>query len=421
MRKLLGALLGLIVILPVAALALLWFGVLAGAPAVRSAPADGAALDALHQELRETVQVDDGLAHLTLSETDANRLVGHVLRQQGWPGAARVGLHDATIEAELSIDTGLPRPWLNIEMRLRQQGQELHLAAARAGNVPVPAALLPPLEAWGRERLHRHSAWPDVARTLATVKRWRVAPNRIEASLALQDAARQALPAGQGELIFGPAVQQRSHAYEQAFQQVLAGRDRAPLPAILSELASYAQTAIAGGADPLTETRAMLLALTLHSIPPPLRNTFQGANAKPRAPSPVKLTLHRRYDLAQHFLVSALMASYGDQTLAGRAGLYKELRDRTHGSGFDPTDLLADYAGMTFGALAAAEPAPLLQRLLPVIDDGALMPPPGQLPARAVAALQVSAGSGDLAALQQQADRHLLPLLVPLPLYAMSR
>lgn len=58
-------------------------------------------------------------------------------------------------------------------------------------------------------------------------------------------------------------------------------------------------------------------------------------------------TMRKRHDLAQHFWVSAAIASIAGPAAAEAAGVAKELRDAQGGSGFSFCDLCADLAGVS--------------------------------------------------------------------------
>jgi len=58
-------------------------------------------------------------------------------------------------------------------------------------------------------------------------------------------------------------------------------------------------------------------------------------------------TMRKRHDLAQHFWVSAAIASIAGPAAAEAAGVAKELRDSGGGSGFSFCDLCADLAGIS--------------------------------------------------------------------------
>ncbi len=76
--------------------------------------------------------------------------------------------------------------------------------------------------------------------------------------------------------------------------------------------------------------------------------------------------LQRRTDLAQHFLVSAAIASQSNTELSNLIGTGKEMYDSDGGSGFSFSDLAADRAGSLLGKLATQDKTSALkvQKLL---------------------------------------------------------
>lgn len=421
MRKLLAAFL----LFYCATVLLLWFRLLADEPAVAvsTAPPNTAELDRLHTALRQQVRLQaNGQADLRLGEADLNRLAAHLLRQQALPVLLDIDLLEGGADVYFSLDTELPRRWLNGRVRLLQVDNKLEPTAVQLGSLPVPAFLLPTLERLAYNELQRHPAWSTVEQAMAAVERFSLTPDRVEASLVLAQPLRAELASRQGELLFGPAVQRRAHAFATQLQQLAVGRKRMPLEEILPPLFAAARQPSDTGADPIVANRALLLAVTLHSVPPGLLRGFGEADLAALVRSRrIELTLHGRRDLAQHFLISALLASYGDEALATRAGLYKELRDMETRSGFDATDLLADYAGMAFGSLATSRAEWLQQWMAEPRRAEELMPPPTQLSAQQRDSLQAAAVAGDLAALEQAADAEVLPLLLATQLYRDAR
>jgi hypothetical protein len=137
-------------------------------------------------------------------------------------------------------------------------------------------------------------------------------------------------------------------------------------------------------AAPAEENRAALMALALYV------NGWDPALLVPAAadwPKPVRrdLVLTGRGDLAQHFVLSALIASAAGTPVAAAAGLYKEMSDARQGSGFSFSDLAANRAGETFGAMAAGSDASarrLQTRLAAGIAESDLMPSVDGLPDR---------------------------------------
>ena len=103
--------------------------------------------------------------------------------------------------------------------------------------------------------------------------------------------------------------------------------------------------------DPVVEHRAMLAVLAawatgrgMDKLVAPDRQTGR--------PKPFALKLDKRLDFGQHFLTSAALVAAGSDTVSDAIGLYKEVADSKHGSGFSFTDLAADRVGTRFGQLA---------------------------------------------------------------------
>lgn len=401
------------------AIVALWFGALAPAPAIEAnaQPAQADELERLYTALRQQTRLQrDGRAEVTLAPPDLNRLATLALQQQTVPARARVELGDGAAQIDFSLQTELPRPWLNgsVTLAWQPEARQFRATAARVGTLALPAALLPPLERLALAGLRRHPAWNTLTQAFAAVEQLTITPSQLTARLALAPDLRSDLAGRQSELLFGPAVQQRALHYSALLTQQLAGDRHAALETVLSPLFAEARAA---GADPLVDNRALLLAATIHSVPARVLRGFGGDQlvALARA-QPLRLTLHGRRDLAQHFLVSALLASYGDEALASRAGLYKELQDMETSSGFDATDVLADYAGMLFGSLATRDAAALQQAMTAPLAATALMPVPTALTAAQREKLAAAAQTGDLDTLDAVAQRELLPLLLATPL-----
>lgn len=94
------------------------------------------------------------------------------------------------------------------------------------------------------------------------------------------------------------------------------------------------------------------------------------------------VTLQKRSDLTQHYLVSAFLAADAGSPLADAVGLYKEIQDSKGGSGFSFNDMAADRAGTRMGELAIAsnDSAKLVQAVLKNADEADIMPKTADLP-----------------------------------------
>ena len=172
--------------------------------------------------------------------------------------------------------------------------------------------------------------------------------------------------------------------YQQHLSNIIAQHDpkwRLSLAELLQPLFKFAyqrstiNTAIA-------ENRAVLIAISSYVN----KNEIQaflpfklGLETQKNYPA----SLYRRTDMAKHFMISAVLAATGAETLAHILGQEKELNDAKQGSGFSFIDLAGDRAGLHFGKTAIASPTEarkLQKRMFNIKDYTAFMPEVRDLP-----------------------------------------
>jgi uncharacterized protein YfiM (DUF2279 family) len=150
----------------------------------------------------------------------------------------------------------------------------------------------------------------------------------------------------------------------------------------MQHLFSLARHRTQSGLDPVEENRALLLVLGSWAMNRGMGHLLSPETQKRRIQS-FRLVLNKRRDLAQHFMVSAAIASNSDTMLADAVGLFKEVHDSEHGSGFSFADLAADRAGTRFGeeATRSDSSARRIQLLLASgVAESDIMPRSGDLP-----------------------------------------
>lgn len=133
------------------------------------------------------------------------------------------------------------------------------------------------------------------------------------------------------------------------------------------------------GGDTFKQGRAGLLVLASLMAGKDLAALVPAAKGWPRVRW-VNVTLARRHDLAQHFLISATLAAWAGEPVADAIGLYKELEDARDGSGFSFIDLTADRAGTRFGTILIKDPERLIDTMKSKLSDEQLLPPVADLP-----------------------------------------
>jgi hypothetical protein len=97
-------------------------------------------------------------------------------------------------------------------------------------------------------------------------------------------------------------------------------------------------------------------------------------------PAPRSVTLAGRDDFPKHFLISATLAAQGGGALADAVGVFKEVDDARHGSGFSFNDIAADRAGTRFGELAVGSAARLQAAVAAGMAEPDFMPDVRDLP-----------------------------------------
>lgn len=325
--------------------------------------------------------------HLNALANDAaQRLLGASALTDISPTQARVTLSVPLQRTPLRA-LGFLGSWLNVSATLTPEPQgPPTLSALRIGHLPVP----PGLALWVAQRVaaHHHvlepaliglSAIEEVGFGHATLQihvRWGEQHTSRAFSLLLPAEDIERLYAHHqqlGQLLQAPAPVQHlvpvlSAMFEQARQRTLA-QGLGSSGSTLQELAAR-------------ENRAVLMALALYAVHIPPGRLLPAAQHWPELPVKV-LLLHGRVDFAQHYVLSAMLATSLGGRLTEAAGLYKELLDASpgsQGSGFSFNDIAADKAGNRFGQRARLQSMELQTRAAEGRTDDYFMPNVSDLP-----------------------------------------
>ncbi len=304
---------------------------------------------------------------ITLDARDL-ALVANLFLQQRLDGGVAVAIQDDRLIARAALHLPLipVRPWLNIQLELREQAREPNLLRLRVGELTIPQ----PMAKWLLTRLlAAFYQTPHYRLVREVIDDIRLENGRL--TLRYQwtpELARRARATLVGE--GSPAEQ----AYAQALEQKLASQSRrVSLAKLLPPLFALAAARSDTG-DPLQENLTLLGVLGAWAE---RGRTARLLGVEVEGLPPFRARLRRREDLARHFLISAMLAAHGGGSLADAAGVYKELSDADGGSGFSFVDLLADRAGTRFGlaATASAEAASRFQaRVAAGVSEADLLP-----------------------------------------------
>ena len=324
-----------------------------------------------------------------LSQRDLELLIQQASRRLG-DARGRVRLQPglAVVEASLALP-GMPfGGWLNLRAVLRETDALPRVQQLRIGRLPVPgwlaqAALPRVLEALDLR------AQGELAQRLVSRVGFRA--QALVLAYAWPDNAEQALTASL--LPNDLQARLRRHADQLATLGVTLAAGKPPAATVsvvqvLQPVFALAARHSPDAASALQENRAALVALAFLAASQPLAPLLGSATPASQAAAPAtaqaprlpELRLRGRPDFPQHLLISAALAVEGGGPLADAIGLYKEVADARHGSGFSFNDIAADRAGTRLGLLARRDPLAFQARLARGLDEADLMPDVSDLP-----------------------------------------
>jgi hypothetical protein len=295
------------------------------------------------------------------------------------------------VEASLALPGTPWGGWLNLRAVLRETQALPRVQQLRIGRLPVPGwlaeAALPRL----LEALNLR-AQGELAQRL--VSRVGFRPQALVLAYAWPDNAEQALTSS----LLPPQMQVRLRRHADHLAKLTTTLAAGPPKMATLSLAQVLQPVFALAArhstdatSALQENRAALLVLAFFAAgqpispllgPAPAASTVGQQVDRPagRGPRPPELRLHGRPDFPQHLLISAALAAEGGGPLSDAIGLYKEVADARHGSGFSFNDIAADRAGTRLGLQARRDPLAFQARLARGLAEADLMPDVRDLP-----------------------------------------
>jgi len=293
-------------------------------------------------EIKRLVTVEDDL-NLALQYVASN------LKEAG----AKVKIEDN--KATLTFSAGLQpikmKGYINASMSLVQNGQNFHLENVHVGRIKIPNFVSRNLSLVGHHLLLNIEQYRD---SISAINKLTFQPQAIELVYQWRPELIKEIVAAHRALFSSPQDDLRIAVYEKRIAEI--SRDLsiiAPANAMLSMLFETAFQRSTDNQKAVAENSALLSALGVYMA----GNTAQkllGRTDQPPSERAVRryLTLAGRYDLAQHFVLSAYLTNSAGEGVADGLGLFKEFKDSQGGSGFSFADLAADRAGRKFAELA---------------------------------------------------------------------
>jgi len=326
-----------------------------------------------------------------------------------------------TLRGSVELPVDLSRRYLNFEATLQPEGKTLNLERLRLGYVPLPAPLLRWLEQRATEQLLHHASLAELRATWEAIQDVRVRDYQLQISYRNNKAMMDSVASHQEKLLLDridAALVERYLAHLEPISQGLRG-NRYPLLGLMSPAFELARQRSGAGGSPPMENTAALVSLAMYAADPVLLEFTRLGSRFGQPAKRLELTLHRRKDLAQHFVTSALISLFAGDKLAEFMGLQKELNDSQTYSGFDLADLMADKAGIRFAELAAAPgTAQRLQTdVAGLVYDDQLLPRPSALPQQDVTQQLATLSDAEIEPYLAGLNRQIALLLARVPLY----
>ena len=309
---------------------------------------------------------------LTLSADELSVLLTTLAH--GLDGTARVQISEESLRARLSyrVPANPLGRFVNVDVALQETGEIPDLERLTIGRITLPLALGRWLLRHGIDAACRALGASDVE---SMVREVRMRDGAVSVRFEWRDEVANAV-----RLQFIPADEQaRMRAFAERLAEVTAGQHGVvALPDVTAPLFALAAERAAKGSDPIADNRAAMMVLVLYLTGRHASQVLPQADGWPVAKR-LSVRVHRRVDLVEHFMVSAVLAATGGEAMADALGVSKELGDARSGSGFSFVDLLADTAGTRFGQRATDSPASArkLQKLAAAAaEEGDWVPSP---------------------------------------------
>jgi hypothetical protein len=297
-----------------------------------------------------------------LIDEGINALAGRALHGRG---ALVLGEETAEIRVSHRVPLLPGEHYLNLRATLREGGGEPQIVSAAIGSLPIPPQLLEFVLATAIQGAGYGPEWTLARKAIRNLsfepQRQRIVVSYVWEP-ALLDRARS--------IAFKADDLVRIRSAQESLAALLdhhAPGQRIPLAKVLRTVLDI------NGADQHENRRAALLVLGVYLAEKNIATLIPEARNWPQL-RPVALMLAGRNDSAQHFVVSATLAAWAGEPVADAIGVYKELADSQHGSGFSFADLAADRAGTRFGELLSRRDARLDTLLEKEFSDADLIP-----------------------------------------------
>jgi len=275
--------------------------------------------------------------------------------------------------------------YINFSCNILPADNLLKISNIYLGNFPIPHWIANRLTPLVIQYAAKH--YPDYIDVLETVKKIDISKNKLTVHYHWNEGLSKKIKIAGRNFLLAPEQQKLIGVYYETLGNLsrLHFWHSIGLHQVIKPVFELAQKRTAAGGDPIKENEAAILALGIMASGVRVNHLLRDKNAKPYPNAYFfRLSLLKRRDLMQHFLISAALTVSTNKVLSDTIGLAKEIDDSEGGSGFSFADLLADRAGVKIAQIATESKSSAM-RVQQFLSQSSLketdfMPPHNKLP-----------------------------------------
>ena len=319
---------------------------------------------------------------LVTVEDDLNLALQYVMSNLKDSGAkVDIDNNKATLTLSVGLQPFKLQGYLNATAALVQKGNNFWLEDIRISAIAIPNRVSRILS-WLSHRLLLN--FESYRNGLGAIDELKFRPDQLELTYQWRPELLKEIAIAHRELFSSPEEDERFVFYAQRIAEISRKLHIiAPAELMLKPLFNFAYLRSATEEQAALENRALLSALGVYMAGNTAQQLMGRQEKHPRERAVRRyLTLAGRYDLAQHFILSAYLSSSAGDGVADGLGLFKEFKDSQGGSGFSFADLAADRAGRKLAQLAIdpSRARNLQQQIISATNENDFMPSIESLP-----------------------------------------
>lgn len=287
---------------------------------------------------------------ITIGDRQLGNLAQQILRQRRIPSDVRIRFVPNEIQAAATIRAPIDseKKYLNIQIKGAKVAspQHIQIEDVRVGSIKVPSIIIDLLGDYALARCTKDRRCRTGLNTYQNI-------DSIDLDTGVL-SVRYTLGADTFNLLGKTDIDDLElEPYQRALENLSQQNNRKSikLQAALHVVMQVASTR-SDQNDPVRENAAALMALAMLDADRKVQEILVQPGFADWPVNELRLKVHNRRDLAQHFVNSAALFLIGGTEFSDYVGIYKEVYDVSSGKEFGTGDLIADRAGVRFAQRA---------------------------------------------------------------------